>query len=69
MQEQGAVSYTHLDVYKRQVDTSKATSISVTDATNKVTEQLKAANDIGAVDGKSTVTAGTACLLYTSRCV
>ena len=42
------------------VDTSKATSISVTDATNKVTEQLKAANDIGAVDGKSTVTAGTA---------
>ena len=55
-----SVSYTHLDVYKRQ-------------------EQLKAANDIGAVDGKSTVTAGTAaadgtvefdiCLLYTSRCV
>ena len=42
------------------VDTSKATSISVTDATNKVTEQLKAANDIGAVDGKSTVKAGTA---------
>ena len=42
------------------VDTTKATSISVTDATDKVKEQLKAANDIGAVDGKSTVTAGTA---------
>ena len=42
------------------VDTTKATSISVTKATDKVKEQLKAANDIGAVDGKSTVTAGTA---------
>ena len=42
------------------VDTTKATSISVTNATDKVKEQLKAANDIGAVDGKSTVTAGTA---------
>ena len=42
------------------VDTTKATSISVINATDKVKEQLKAANDIGAVDGKSTVTAGTA---------
>ena len=42
------------------VDTTKASSISVTKATEKVIEQLKAANDIGAVDGKSTVTAGTA---------
>ena len=42
------------------VDTTKATSITVTNATDKVKEQLKAANDIGAVDGKSTVTAGTA---------
>ena len=42
------------------VDTTKATSISVANATDKVKEQLKAANDIGAVDGKSTVTAGTA---------
>ena len=42
------------------VDTTKATSISVTKATDKVKEQLKAANDIGAVDGKSTVTAGKA---------
>ena len=42
------------------VDTTKATSISVTNAIDKVKEQLKAANDIGAVDGKSTVTAGTA---------
>lgn len=42
------------------VDTTKATSISVTDAIDKVKAQLKAANDIGAVDGKSTVTAGKA---------
>ena len=57
-----SVNLTPADAAKKvtAVDTSKATSISVTDATNKVTEQLKAANDIGAVDGKSTVTAGTA---------
>ena len=42
------------------VDTSKTTSISVKVATDKVKAELEAANDIGAVDGKSTVTAGKA---------
>ena len=57
-----SVNLTPADAAKKvtAVDTTKATSISVTKATDKVKEQLKAANDIGAVDGKSTVTAGTA---------
>ena len=44
----------------KAVDTSKPTSIDVATATQKVTAELQAANDIGAADGKSTVTAGTA---------
>ena len=57
-----SVNLTPADAAKKvtAVDTTKASSISVTKATEKVIEQLKAANDIGAVDGKSTVTAGTA---------
>ena len=57
-----SVNLTPNDAAKKvtAVDTTKASSISVTQAADKVKEQLKAANDIGAVDGKSTVTAGTA---------
>ena len=57
-----SVNLTPNDATKKvtAVDTTKASSISVTQAADKVKDQLKAANDIGAVDGKSTVTAGTA---------
>ena len=74
-----AVSYTHLDVYKRQVTTGYVAKVKLTDAR-------------GQADGAYTVNAGntnitypygapkvasimytydknTACLLYTSRCV
>ena len=57
-----SVNLTPADATKKvtAVDTTKTSSISVKEAVDKVKEQLKAANDIGAVDGKSTVTAGTA---------
>ena len=42
------------------VDDSKSTSIKQSDAITKITEELKQANSIGAVDGDATVTAGTA---------
>ena len=42
------------------VDDSKSTSIKQSDAITKITEELKQANSIGAVDGDAIVTAGTA---------
>ena len=64
MEGNGTVSYTHLDVYKRQVRKS-------------VTEQVLAAAGLGMTADQydAAVAAGQvseevqACLLYTSRCV
>ena len=58
------VSYTHLDVYKRQVETPSGTQEVATGTSSKVNS-----------DGKNTETTTTnpgytyTCLLYTSRCV
>ena len=62
IQAGSTVNLTPADASKavKAVDTSKPTSIDVATATQKVTAELQAANDIGAADGKSTVTAGTA---------
>ena len=56
------VSYTHLDVYKRQLtDDEKA---------NGVEENIVAIDGIAVITDKdNSVTELTSCLLYTSRCV
>ena len=56
------VNLTPADATKKviAVDTSKSTTIKQTDAITKITEELLAANKIGATDHAPTVTAGTA---------
>ena len=57
----GAVSYTHLDVYKRQTGSSTGDGQSAAGG--------NAAVQTIALDGLDTTVQSWGCLLYTSRCV